>query len=44
MTIKNILKYLIPFGVAGFLLWFVLKNIDLQVLWETIKTANYYWV
>ncbi len=44
MNIKNILKYFISVSIAGFLLWFVLKGIDKDKLWETIKNANYFWV
>jgi glycosyltransferase 2 family protein len=44
MNIKNILKYGISLFLAGFLLWFVLKEIDLNILWENVKKANYFWV
>jgi uncharacterized protein (TIRG00374 family) len=44
MNIKNILKYGISLFLAGFLLWFVLKEIDLEILWKNVKEANYFWV
>src|SRR5690606_3891487 len=34
----------ISVGLAGGLLWFVLKGIDLRILWETIQNADYKWV
>lgn len=44
MSLKNTLKFVISFGLAALLLWYVLKGIDLTILWETIKNANYFWV
>ncbi|WP_304234763.1 lysylphosphatidylglycerol synthase transmembrane domain-containing protein [Jiulongibacter sediminis] len=44
MSLKNILKFVISFGLAGLLLWYVLKGIDLNILWENVKNANYFWV
>lgn len=44
MNIKTVLKYAISLGLAAGLLWFVLKGIDLQILWENIKNADYKWV
>ncbi len=44
MALKTVLKYLISLGLASALLWFVLKNIDLEQLWLNIKNANYFWV
>ncbi|MGR3812402.1 lysylphosphatidylglycerol synthase transmembrane domain-containing protein [Jiulongibacter sp. NS-SX5] len=44
MNLKNSLKFLISFGLAGLLLWYVLKEIDLNILWENVRKANYFWV
>jgi glycosyltransferase 2 family protein len=41
---KNILKYLISLGVAGGLLWYVFKDIDLDAMLTAIKQADYRWV
>lgn len=42
--IKKVLQYTISLAVAGGLLWFVFKDIDLNALWEKIKQADYKWV
>lgn len=42
--IKKVLQYLISLAVAGGLLWFVFKDIDLSALWAKIKQADYTWV
>lgn len=41
---KNILKYLISLAVAGGLLWYVFKDIDLNAMLTAIGQANYIWV
>ncbi len=41
---KNILKYLISLAVAGTLLWFVFKDIDLPAMLTAIKQADYRWI
>lgn len=40
----QIIKFLISAGITLLLLWFVLKGINLDKLWENIKEANYFWV
>lgn len=42
--IKKVLQYVISLAIAGGLLWFVFKDIDLNALWEKIKQADYRWV
>ncbi len=44
MNLKNALKFSISFGLAILLLWFVLKDIKLETLWENVRNANYFWV
>ncbi|MCR9062850.1 MAG: flippase-like domain-containing protein [Cytophagales bacterium] len=44
MNIKNLLKFGVSLGLATLLLWYVLKGIDLNILWENVKNANYFWV
>jgi glycosyltransferase 2 family protein len=44
MKQKTIVQYLILFGLAGFLIWFVLKDIDTIALWQKIKSANVYYM
>ncbi len=41
---KKVLQYIISLAIAGGLLWFVFKDIDLNALWEKIKQADYKWV
>lgn len=41
---KKVLQYLISLAVAAILVWFTFKNIDLNILWEKIKQADYRWV
>lgn len=41
---KNVLKYLISLAVAGGLLWFVFKDIDLPAMLTAIGQADYRWV
>ena len=41
---KKALQYLISLAVAGGLLWFVFKDIDLNELLNKIKQADYRWV
>jgi uncharacterized protein (TIRG00374 family) len=44
MKLSTVLKYTVSAALAGGLLWYVLKGIDLHILWENIKNANYFWV
>ncbi|MBC8151775.1 MAG: flippase-like domain-containing protein [Bacteroidetes bacterium] len=41
---KNIIKYLVSLGVAGTLLWFVFKDIDLAAMLIALKQADYRWI
>ncbi|MBO0932414.1 lysylphosphatidylglycerol synthase transmembrane domain-containing protein [Fibrella aquatilis] len=41
---KNILTYVISLAVAGGLLWFVFKDIDLKAMFAAIGQANWLWV
>ncbi len=41
---KNALKYLISLAVAGGLLWYVFKDIDLPAMLTAIGQADYRWV
>ena len=41
---KNALKYLISLAVAGGLLWFVFKDIDLPAMLTAIGQADYRWI
>ena len=41
---KNILTYMISLAVAGGLLWFVFKDIDLKAMFAAIGQANLLWV
>jgi uncharacterized protein (TIRG00374 family) len=41
---KKILQYLISLLIAGGLLYWVFKDIDLVALWAKIKQADYQWV
>lgn len=41
---KNILTYAISLAVAGGLLWFVFKDIDLNAMFTAIGQANLFWV
>ncbi|WP_337044501.1 lysylphosphatidylglycerol synthase transmembrane domain-containing protein [Emticicia sp. 17c] len=41
---KKVLQYVVSLAIAGGLLWFVFKDIDLNELWGKIKQADYRWV
>ena len=41
---KNVLTYIISLAVAGGLLWFVFKDIDLKAMFAAIGQANWVWV
>jgi glycosyltransferase 2 family protein len=41
---KNILRYAISLGVAGALLWFVFKDMDLQAMLDRLREADWRWV
>ena len=44
MTIKNTLKYLVSLAVAGGLMWFVFKDMDLAAMWAKFENANHAWL
>lgn len=44
MNLKKAIQYIISLAIAGGLLYWVFKDIDLVSLWEKIKTADYKWV
>lgn len=41
---KNSIKYLISLGIAGTLLWFVFKDIDLGAMLTALEQADYRWI
>lgn len=41
---KKALQYLISLAIAGGLLWFVFKDVNITVLLSKFSEANYYWV
>lgn len=41
---KNLLTYAISLTIAGGLLWYVFKDIDLDAMFAAIAQANYLWV
>ena len=44
MDIKKILKIIIPLFLGGFLVWYSISNISVQILIEYFKEANYSWI
>ncbi len=43
-TVISIFKYLIFLFIGIGLLWLVSKNMDFKQMWETLKSANYFWI
>lgn len=41
---KNLLTYAVSLAIAGGLLWYVFKDIDLNAMFAAIAQANYVWV
>ncbi|MFN4145021.1 MAG: lysylphosphatidylglycerol synthase transmembrane domain-containing protein [Runella sp.] len=41
---KNILKYLISLAIAGGLMWYVFKDMDLAAMWVKFQNANHAWL
>ena len=41
---KKVIQYSVSLLIAGALLWFVFKGIDLATLWQKFQQANYSWV
>jgi len=40
----DILKYSITLGIAGFLLWYVYRDLSFESLLEQFEHINYYWI
>lgn len=40
----NILKYTFTLAIAGFLLWFVYRDLSLEELFSQFKNLNYFWI
>ncbi len=41
---KNILKYLLSLAIAGGLMWYVFKDMDLAAMWAKFQNANHSWL
>lgn len=41
---KNILKYCLSLAVAGGLMWYVFKDMDLASMWAKFQHANHSWL
>jgi len=44
LSIKKILKTILPLVLGGFLVWYSISNISIDVLIEYFKEANYSWI
>ncbi len=44
MSIKKILKTILPLALGGFLVWYSLADISLETLGQYFKEANYSWI
>ena len=42
--IKNIVKYVLSLTVAGGLMWYVFKDMDLAAMWAKFENANHWWL
>ncbi|XOV92883.1 MAG: lysylphosphatidylglycerol synthase transmembrane domain-containing protein [Bacteroidota bacterium] len=42
--IINVLKYILPVGIAVILLYFAFQNVDFNEFWNKAKLVNYWWV
>lgn len=42
--IINVLKYILPVGIAFILLYFAFKNVDFTEFWHKAQLVNYWWV
>ncbi|MEJ8802520.1 lysylphosphatidylglycerol synthase transmembrane domain-containing protein [Pontibacter sp. H249] len=40
----SFLKYALLLGVSAFLMWYALKELDFQKMWDELKNTNYTWV
>jgi glycosyltransferase 2 family protein len=41
---SNVLKYAFSLALAGGLLWFVFKDIDLKTMWKTFQEVDFQWI
>ncbi len=41
---KNILKYCLSLAIAGGLMWYVFKDMDLAAMWAKFQNANHWWL
>lgn len=41
---KNILKYCLSLTIAGGLMWYVFKDMDLAAMWAKFENANHWWL
>ncbi|WP_298362275.1 lysylphosphatidylglycerol synthase transmembrane domain-containing protein [Runella sp.] len=41
---KNILKYCLSLAIAGGLMWYVFKDMDLAAMWSKFQNANHSWL
>lgn len=41
---KNVLRYIISLGLAGGLLWFVFKDMDLNTMLDRLQQADWRWI
>ena len=44
LDIKKILKIILPLAFGGFLVWYSLSDISLEILGQYFKEANYTWI
>ncbi|NVK53199.1 MAG: flippase-like domain-containing protein [Flavobacteriaceae bacterium] len=44
MNIKRILKIILPLALGGFLVWYSISEISIDVLIKYFKNANYLWI
>lgn len=44
MNFKKSLKVILPLALGGFLVWYSLSKISIEVLLEYFKEANYWWI
>jgi hypothetical protein len=43
-TIRSFIKYVLPLGIAGLMLWLVFKDLDLKELFLRLGSADFRWV
>jgi glycosyltransferase 2 family protein len=41
---KNVIKYLVSLAIAGGLMWYVFKDMDLAAMWAKFENANHSWL